>query len=265
MVDSEDGVKVRLSYTPRRQLEGFNFMDLASDETPFWPRVTTLRATGAGWVDFTRQLEAITLFGDGFGELIKPQEGTRLCKSWQEVPKDLDYLAVSNSDLCDILKKKGSRRHSPWRLVGDIYWHQPDKAFESCQCAPNSSSTKNSCDRIQVLLPARFPGLWSRSLQSPSNLPDSGAVIFGHSWKFPLRWGERGDPEEGQSTDDDIELMRSFQDSGLGSSLPSNSSASNTRLSQSAQMPASGSGQSKKKKGLQSIFHRGRTTDQGAV
>lgn len=249
-VNSEDGVGFRMKYTPRRQLEGFDFMDIASDEDPFWPRVTTLRATGAGWVDFARALHAITLFGEGFGELIKAHDESQLCSSWSEVPKGMDFLAVCNSDLGEILRKRGNNRGTIWRLVDDIYWHQPGQSFALCQCAETKSS-KICCDRVQVLLPARFPRLWSRKFCSPPELPSSGAVIFGHSWKFPLLWGDHGEPEEGEPAEDS--LSDSFNDSALGSSLspPSNSIISGSESSQ-REMPSVAN--KKNKKGMKTLL-----------
>jgi len=158
------------------------------------------------------------LFGRGFGELIKPADTNRLCPSWVEVPKGKDCLAVCVSDIKEILKKKGSVKTNPWRLVDDIYWHQPDKIFEACQCA--GKTLERHCDRVQVLLPASFPSLWGRGFNSPGQLEDHGAVIFGHSRKFPLRWGDRDDSKEEPSSLSE-ECDAPFDDSGIGSSLAS--------------------------------------------
>lgn len=55
------GVKLKLK--ARKHLEGLDSKDLATDRDPFYPRVATLQTTGKGWVDFTRAIHAITLFG----------------------------------------------------------------------------------------------------------------------------------------------------------------------------------------------------------
>lgn len=221
---AQDGIGFRVKYTTRRQLEGFNFMDVATDEDPLWPRVTTIKARGRGWIDLTRSLHAITLFGRGFGELLRPISGTKSCAGCLvdvEVPKGQEYLAVCTSELQEILEKRGSKNTTPWRLVDEVYWHTPDKAFETCQC--DRISRKH--DRVQVLLPSSLPGFWRRGLRSPSNMPNHGAVLFGHSWRFPLRWKDHGEPEEGDPDDEDLEEMEaSFHDSGVGTSLGSRGS-----------------------------------------
>lgn len=220
-VFSQDGIGFRVKYTLRRQLEGFDFMDVATDEDPLWPRVTTINARGRGWIDFTRALHAITLFGTGFGELLQPSQGLNTCFSCLtnvEVPKGEDYLAVSTSDLREIMEKRGNTNTSPWRLVDEIYWHTPDQVFEQCQCK-RSSVRKH--DRIQVILPASLPGFWGRGFRSPRYLPRQGAVLFGHSRRFPLRWKDHGIPEEGEPQEDMEDIEAGLHDSGLGSSIAS--------------------------------------------
>ena len=225
---TEDGVGFRIKCTMRRQLEGFDFMDVATDEDPIWPRITTLQATGTGWVDFARAIHAVTLFGWGFGDLFRPDtqatSACKLCQHNSDVPKGHDYLAVCVPELRDILQKRGSTASNPWRLVDDIYWHNPDKTFEPCRCGPMSLTTH---DRTQVLISKSFLSLRSRRLKSPAKLEETpqGAVLFGHSRRFPLRWKDHGEPEEGQSDQDLAEDMEtsSFHDSGIGLSPGSSS------------------------------------------
>ncbi|KAI0545256.1 hypothetical protein F4679DRAFT_561798 [Xylaria curta] len=220
----QDGVGFKMRFTPRRHLEGFDFMDIATNEDPIRPRMINLRSSGTGWVDFTRALHTITLFGDGFGELIQPlaseSSTQQFCNSCVGVSKGKDHLAVSVCNIREILQKRGSTNTVPWRLIDNIYWHSPEKSFEPC-CSTLQSNTKH--DRVQVLLPATFPKLWNGNLKSPPNLElaPMGAVIFGHSSRFPLRWGDRGDPEEGQLDQEPEMSESSINDSGIGSSLTS--------------------------------------------
>jgi hypothetical protein len=201
----KDGVSVRMRTSPRRHLEGFQFKDLASAAQRFGPRAATLRSTGAGWVDFVRAIGAVTLFGNGFGELLKPAElidgtkgaeGSNLCDRWIALPEGEDLLAVNTFVIRDIMKKN-STDGKLWELVDGIYWHQPNKAFEHCDCA---TAIGKQCDRVQVLIPTKFPRLRTRGFRSPASLPDDGAVVFGHSITFPLIWDDdpQSVPSEGR-------------------------------------------------------------------
>ncbi|KAK8001318.1 nucleoside phosphorylase [Apiospora marii] len=232
-VTSQDGVGFRVKCTTHRQLEGFDFMDIATDEDPFWPRITTLQSGGKGWVDFIRAIQAITLFGSGFGDLIRPAPQSdhtppvRACSGCNyntNVPPLCDYLAVCVSDIQEIIQKRGSQRTTPLRLVDDIYWHAPTQPFEICRC---TGETNNRPDRVQVLLPGTFSKLWARNLRSPSLAASPrGALLFGHSRGFPLRWGDKGDPDVGQPELSIDDLEATFHDSGIGSSMGASSDGS---------------------------------------
>lgn len=184
---AEDGLKFR-KMSPRRRLEGLEFLDIVEDRDPLLPKVYNLNNFGKGWVDFVRAIHATILFGNGFGELIQPIDPAGLCSSWMQVPKSRDYLAVSVSIMTELLQR-GDKNEVPWRIVDNLYWHSPGKTFEACQCGDVSS-----CDRVQVLLPCGFRKKWARGFSSPKYLEDKGALIFGNSRLFPLRWGDHGDP-----------------------------------------------------------------------
>jgi hypothetical protein len=220
---------VRLKVPGRQYLEGFDFTDVATRVQDLQPKVTTLQSWGKGWLDFARSIRSIILFGRGFGEIIRTsKESNKLCQYWTEIPKGMDYLTVCVSDLKQISKRRGDPDANPTRLVGNICWHKPDKLFESCQCKGNSLLRKFSplndyCDRAQVLLPStsRFRPIIS---PGPLDLMREGAVIFGYSTIFPLRWRDYGDPEEGKPTPSPEEPGSLPNDSGLGSSIDTSES-----------------------------------------
>lgn len=210
----EDGLRFKFRTSPRRQLEGFEFMDIAEDRDPLHPHVHSLHDIGKGWIDLVRAIHATTLFGNGFGELIKPTVSKELCPSWMEVPKGKNYLAVSVPIMEELLRRRGDKKEIPWRVVDEIFWHTPSKTFEACHCRHVPS--KVHCNRVQVLLPSGFRG---KGFSSPTYLEDEGALIFGHSLNFPLRGGAQVDHSQEviqqeceEPPDDDA-----APDSGIGS------------------------------------------------
>ncbi|KAH6884388.1 hypothetical protein B0T10DRAFT_550846 [Thelonectria olida] len=220
----KDGISARIRASPRRHLEGFQFKDLASAAQRIGPRMMKFqsRSPGGGWVDFARAIGSVTLFGNGFGELLEPVRSVEsaeaagavnFCDRWVALPKGEDLLAVSNLVIRDIMKKR-SRDGILWELVDSIYWHKPDKAFEVCNCM---GTTGSQCDRVQVLIPTKFPKLRTRGLRSPSSLPEDGAVVFGHSVTFPLIWSD--DPQS--VPDEDIPSVSSPSVASMEPSVPS--------------------------------------------
>lgn len=139
---------------PRSKLEGYRFMDVAT-RRQVTPRVVHLRAfggAGKSWVDFVRAIRGITLFGDGFGELISPASSLSAdadhtshstCSRWRTMPKGKDLLAVSAYDLNKIIHQEGGGGSSsnssfgtaPIKLAPGIFWNYCiPGAFERCGC-----------------------------------------------------------------------------------------------------------------------------------
>ncbi|KAJ5272482.1 hypothetical protein N7478_007607 [Penicillium angulare] len=100
----ENGVNLKLRV--RKHLEGWDFVELATDHDPR-PRVATLEAMGWGWVDFIRSIGAVTLFGRDFGEIIQPVDFDGMCPSWKKLPTQKYYLAASVREMKDIMEKHG--------------------------------------------------------------------------------------------------------------------------------------------------------------
>jgi len=271
-VHTQSGVGFRLRATPRPQLEGFDFSDIATAQGTLWPKVAMLKAKGCGWVDFTRAIHAPTLFASGLGPLFTPagsagptapdsfsslgtsiMKGNSSCSACHfnsPLPQQKDLLAATTSDLQAILRRWGNMRNRPWRVVENIHWYSPDLVCEPCtpetcgasegkgrrfKFSGNKGKEEAAHDRVQVLIPATFPRrllFFRKQLASPGKLPAHGAVVFGHSSKFPLRWGlNRGEPPEAGEPEPDEEekekekevedMVGRFEDSGIGTSLGS--------------------------------------------
>jgi hypothetical protein len=245
---SQDGVGGKVRNSLRRHLEGFDFKDVATETDPIYPKCTTLLPIGKGWVDFTRAIHAITLFGTRFGEILEPTRSAgdsanaptggptvrstvvhTLCQLWAKLPEKQDLLAVSSHVIRDIMGEKACENQQLWELVDNIYWHNPDKAFDQCDCG----RTGKKCDRVQVLLPTHFPRLRTKGFRSPGALPDNGAIIFGHSITLPLIWEDKAGSVPGEGHPQPESPVHTPNDSGLGTSL-----TSSTRGETSSNIPS---------------------------
>ncbi|KAK6507678.1 hypothetical protein TWF481_006101 [Arthrobotrys musiformis] len=224
IIDHQIGVGGQEYWNMKDQefLEGWDFNDLATAEDPIYPRLSRFQKHSGGWVDFIRSIHAVTLFGRGFGEIIRPE--SKSCSRWATLPAKKYYLAASIDDLRDIMRKYGDQYSSPMRLTGDIIWHKPRAIFGDCRC-----SSKRACgngkhsDFIQVPLPAHV--YQTLPSQQPFLLGNGGAVIFGRSKKF--KWPDKGSGGVGELGDDGNvsssgEPDAQSRDSGIGSSLISN-------------------------------------------
>lgn len=231
---------IPLKATPRSQLEGYRLMDVATGRSPV-PRVVSLRmfrGGGKSWVDFVREIHAVTLFGEGFGELLSPAAGSATpCVNWETLAEGRDYLAVASFDLARIIKENGSSVSNPLKLAPGIFWHTPAQLFEPCACKGKAHrilgvAKQKTCDRVQVLLSPVSRRLSAIRTSSPNafNLNKDGAVIFGRSKTFPLLWPDRGDPQQESRTSQSAASVSTaeddFIDSGVGLSSSLQSTAS---------------------------------------
>jgi len=192
-VAGHNGIKMKLR--SRKYLEGWDFKDLATNRDPFHPSVATLPTIGKGWVDFTRSIHAITLFGRGFGEIFQPRLSSGPCLQWSKLPKDKFYLAVSNSDLKDIMELHGDPDTNPIKLSGDIVLHFPGLAYGPCRCRDKAKGGHS--EFVQVPLPSRTGQRIRATNVHP--LEPCGALILGHHRAFNFYYKDTGDPEIGKA------------------------------------------------------------------
>ena len=222
---------IKMKAHARRRLEGWDFKDLASGEDPIYPHVTTLHALGKGWVDFVRSIQAITLFGSGFGDIIRPSTDIACCY-WRRVPRDRFYLAVRVLDLQQIMETHGDPAGNPMKICDGVLWYNSNAAFDACECL-ESHNSKHS-DFVQTLWPISSRRVLPR--REKLVLPTEGAVIFGHNINFKWKWEDTGDPVQGDP-DLDITTAEEFHDSGIGTSDTLASGPSNQRLSDEKTSP----------------------------
>jgi nucleoside phosphorylase len=206
-----------LNARSRKHFEGWDFKELATDQPQIFPRVAALKETG--WVNFTRAINAVTLFGSGFGEIIQPAR-PNLCTLWAKLPKGRNYLAACVSDLRDIMEMHGNEYANPMELIDSIAWHSPENVFGGCQCIA-SSGTGHS-DLAQMLIPLRLSSTLPK--REPIQLVDCGAVVFGYS-NCGSFWDSTGGCDEGDAPVVYGESETEFNDSGVGRSIDSATSA----------------------------------------
>ncbi|KAL4903897.1 hypothetical protein BDW74DRAFT_185952 [Aspergillus multicolor] len=209
-------------YSPRSLLEGWDFEDLILERDPTYPRHTILDPGGLPWVDFTRSINAITIFGRGFGEIMRP---VNACEKGHTLESKKSYLAASISDMKKIMSAKGDPYDLPMRLTHDIVWHIDEASFPPCPCQTRQQEGHTMV--VQTLLPSTLSGELPRS--PPRILHSNGAVILGFNESRKWYWRDTGRPSRTQmepvnNTSYQTVNGTDSEDSGLGNSLGSSSS-----------------------------------------
>jgi nucleoside phosphorylase len=208
------------SGTTRSRLEGWDFESLAAGRDPIFAREAKLDPAGMSWIDLIRSIEAITLLGRGFGDLIQPLTP---CSRWDQVPRGKSYLTVCHEDLKEIgASWCGNLDSHPASLTDQISWHIPEdkSAIHGYDATKDSSHT----DIVQVLLPSTLatPITTHSQLRTTNH---TGAFIFGLNSANPWYWPETGQPSR-QPVKDRFGTVENItrtvsRDSGVGSSLAS--------------------------------------------
>ncbi|PWY75544.1 hypothetical protein BO70DRAFT_295914 [Aspergillus heteromorphus CBS 117.55] len=189
MLDHQMAIDSDITNSPRSLLEGWDFNDISAERDPICPRATVLDPTGRAWVDLTRAVHAVTLFGQDFGEIIRP---INACSEWSKMPPGRSYLAVSDDDLQLImLSNCGNLDSYPPRLTDSLIWYIPEKTPGKCVC--NKESKESDSDIVQVLLPSCMePQLLVPGLQYERQR--GGAFIFGSHSTHQWFWDDTGNP-----------------------------------------------------------------------
>ena len=220
-----------------KALEGFDLIDILSDNSQIRPRMIDLQSSAGSWLDVANQNETVNIFGSGFGDLIAPVKSAipTSCGQHMPVPEGLDYLAAPLYVLKDISFRHRTRKDGSVSLGDSTYWVDPETCLSKCLClAQNSRKCVVSLSQLHSL-PVSF--CKKRQSYAGGDIFTSnplGAVIFGNkpSWLAQKKLGKRkkqSDGQEGRNTrprgsDSGVDLGASSS-SGIASS-PSHSQPS---------------------------------------
>ncbi|CAG8920101.1 unnamed protein product [Penicillium salamii] len=209
---------------PRSRLEGWDLNNLVSECDPIYAKEAKLDPDGLSWVDLIRSIRAVTLFGSGFGDIIRSSAS---CTEWSQVPTGKFYLTVCHEDLKRIATNCcGNLNSNPPILTDQTIWHIPDTISAKCECTVNDQSSHS--DIVQSLLPSKL----ARRLppMTKSGKLSGGAFIFGQNQSNLWYWPDTGEPlrqpfrPRAPKSDHGSESLS--HDSGIGDSLSSSESVS---------------------------------------
>jgi hypothetical protein len=152
----------KVSPFPRRA-RGWDFTDLQNSNFLLREKeLTDADISGQSWWDLTKMDSILVLFGQNFGEVIKPDRSKiSVCSFWKRVPKGSGLLTASMHCLATLA---GTSDES------GLYWDRPDDSmlFKECQkpgpCRPMRNLTIKKITKGHCL---------------PATPEPHGAVIFG--------------------------------------------------------------------------------------
>jgi hypothetical protein len=161
--------------TFRDFLQGYEFKAIVEERGIYTLKEKELSKTHGGWPLLARDIDALVLLADGFGEVILPadEDKSRICTLWQRMPSGCDYLATTSKILIELYNIAGRRCERKYLTSTQLQWHQgASQLFDECK-----DTKACQCNRLQQIIPKSHIGTIIR----PEVIIDEGAVIFGHS------------------------------------------------------------------------------------
>jgi hypothetical protein len=162
--------------TLHKYLNGWEFMDIVKERSPFRLKEAKLPKSHGGWIELVEDIDSIVLFATKLGNLIEPAKEAQgsLCDRWKRVPKYNHYLTTSVSMLEGCYEEAGSKESREYLTTSDLRWHSGGELFDSCRFSIRSRCL---CDRTQQIF--HKSALSLTRIIPPGPLEEAGAVIFG--------------------------------------------------------------------------------------
>jgi hypothetical protein len=179
---SMEGIKIPQSRNVHKAICGFDMLDVLGPLGPISTRIKRFEFWGDGWMDFLPTAGVVTVFGKGFGELIRPDNPQDVCPIWQAIPNGEDYL-ISTVSTLKLLQKRLESQNSlseTGDLTSKISWRTLPNARNMCKCA-EAEEPKNCPDPVHFMVSKSWIRKWKSSAFVPVDIdalnPD-GAVVF---------------------------------------------------------------------------------------
>jgi hypothetical protein len=162
----------------QQHMKGYDFQDIMKLKPTIQEWNAQIMSSSGGWIDFAEACNAVPIFGQGFGDLLRPTRtnasGHQICLQKTPLPQGKDYMAVSVEVLGRLTKQHRKGPSHCVRLGHSTYWLDPEAAFAPCIC--NETACRISIATLASLeLP---PAQTSLSLGQLFLKNRRGAVIF---------------------------------------------------------------------------------------
>ncbi|GAW18451.1 hypothetical protein ANO14919_079270 [Xylariales sp. No.14919] len=189
-ISAEKNSKLEIHATWQERLLGYEYRAVVEDWSPMPLKELEIYKTCGGWPKLVRDINALVLLANGFGDLIRPIDNqTSLCHQLKTLPRGMDYMAVPVKVLLGLYSLAGCRESKKRLTATNLQLHgRGTSPFQPC---PTPKERQCSCDRLQqVVSNSSFGQICVTEL-----IEDNGAVIIGESGSLLKRLTKRSAPK----------------------------------------------------------------------
>ncbi|KAI0445764.1 hypothetical protein F4803DRAFT_107245 [Xylaria telfairii] len=189
-ISTEKNSKLEIHATWQERLLGYEYKAVVEDWSPMPLKELEVRKTCGGWPRLVRDVNALVLLANGFGDLIRPiGDQTGLCHQWKTLPRGKDYMAVPVKVLLGLYSLAGCRESKKRLTATSLALHSRGASlFQPC---PIPTEWQCSCDRLQQVVSISSFG----DICVPDLGEGNGAVIIGESGSLLKRLTKRNMPK----------------------------------------------------------------------
>ena len=201
MVLNESTVaKEKAAFGSSSELCGFELMDVVRAESPFKFTMRKIQRESGGWTTAAKHL-GYALFCSKLGDAIVPGKGANLlCRNWQHVPHNSDYLCAYVPCVAQILAHQG-KHTSHQRLIANEF---RQLHYKHCR-----HEERSRCFHLQTFDNVSDPPLLQiRGGPNSANASaydigmlsegNGGALIFGKTTKMTKAFPREDPPDDGE-------------------------------------------------------------------
>ncbi|KAH6982254.1 hypothetical protein BKA56DRAFT_368051 [Ilyonectria sp. MPI-CAGE-AT-0026] len=222
-ISAEKNSKLEIHATWQERLLGYEYKAVVEDWSPMPLKELEILKTCGGWPRLVRDVNALVLLANGFGDLIRPINQSSLCHEWKTLPQNMDYIAVPGKVLLGLYSLAGCRQTKKRLTATNLQLHGGGASlFQPC---PTPKDRQCLCDRLhQVVSSSSFGQICVTEL-----IEGDGAVVIGKSGSLLKRFMKRSTPK--------ITGIRSHTNAAFDSETSANWNSDASRSS-SGQSPA---------------------------
>ncbi|KAI1305661.1 hypothetical protein F5Y03DRAFT_148704 [Xylaria venustula] len=189
-ISAEKNSKLEIHATWQERLLGYEYKAVVEDWSPMPLKELEILKTCGGWPRLVRDVNALVLLANGFGDLIRPIDNqTGLCHQWKMLPRGKDYMAVPVQVLLGLYSLAGCRESKKRLTATNLALHScGTPLFQPC---PTPKEWQCPCDRLlQVVSISSFGHICV-----PDLIEGNSAVIIGESGSLLKRLTKRNAPK----------------------------------------------------------------------